>query len=536
VSLLCLSREDISSAAKRRRPVTAKSALDAWFSGNFEHCLELCDSVEPTDPDTVLQLAQLKARAHSRLGLWQDAVAILAAAFQHGGSTDEALTTRMLTGAAYVRGGQLGHGLDILTAAQHDAGSAHPTVRSEIALNRALAYFGLRDLTTAEAALSLVSPNSDIVFARALEYRGWIASARADYALAVEYFLASLDCLDTCRHYDRFLEGNALQALAHLALERLEPETWVTVAKRRETIDWSASGLARPHFWVVINAATYAFEVAGTPLDALSEGRLAEKIAPTPAARVEALCRRAATVGHSDERLARRDHTEEAYELYLALDPKSLQGDDRLVSLILAKQLALSGRVAQAKKLHAIYREHSQTSPLLAVTGDPRQRAYEKLVEGEIAEADGQKAPARRAYLDALAGYRKIGYTRRAVHAALHLGWLLNEADLFAYADEVTRHLPQRSWLRQQVQRAPTDQIIKSLRPAQRDVLHLLCVGKSIEEVAENRARSIKTIEATMTEIYKAFNVRSRVELLHELLRRGILKPASDRAEGYSLE
>jgi len=196
------------------------------------------------------------------------------------------------------------------------------------------------------------------------------------------------------------------------------------------------------------------------------------------------------------------------------------------VPLLLAKELSVSGRAEQAQKLFTLYRQQSETSPLLAVTGDPRLRAFERLVEGHIAEASDKRIRARHAYRDALSSFRSLGYKRRAVHAALRLGWLLNELHLFEYARETTRHLPPQSWLRLQVDRLPTDLILRSLRPSQRDVLRLLCRGRTISEIAEARGRSSKTIKNTVTEIYRAFRVRNRTELINEFLRRGIIQTA----------
>jgi len=316
------------------------------------------------------------------------------------------------------------------------------------------------------------------------------------------------------------------QVLATLAVERLDPATWSIVAERREKIDWSAKDIQRHRFWITLCAATYAYEIEGADLAAIKEARMAEVLAPTPAARVEALCRRAATVGRSDERLGQIDHTEAAYDLFSTLDPQAFEEYDKLVPLILAKELSLAGHVERAQRIFKLYREQSDTSPHLVITGDPRRYAFERLVEGFIAESADERARARRAYLESFTRFRALDYTRRAVHAALRLGALLNERRLFEYADRTTRHLPSRSWLRQQVENIPTDVIVRGLSRARRDVLHLLCKGLTVDEIAAQRGRSPKTIANTVTDLYRAFNVRNRAELLRELLRRGVIKPA----------
>ncbi|HEV2741311.1 MAG TPA: helix-turn-helix domain-containing protein [Candidatus Elarobacter sp.] len=499
--------------------------MDQWFAGNFEVCLVLCDEVTDADRDTLAQVALLRARALLRVDRAEDALRALDA-FPWLTTGDEAVTARMLTGAALIRSNEIARGLALLDALQEEAHDAHATVRSEIALNRALGHFCRREVDAADRALDLVETSSDIVYARALEYRGWIASARVNYALCARYFHAALEHLDTCQHYDRFTEANCAQGLATLAVERLDPATWGIVVERRAKINWTAQDIQRHRFWITLSAATYAYEIDGADLVAVTEARLAEMIAPTPAARVEALCRRAATVGRADERLGHRDHTDAAFDLFSTLDVERFEDYDKLVPLILAKELSLAGRVEQAQRVFAVYQEHSDTSPLLAVTGDPRRFAFERLVEGFIAEAAGVRTQAHHAYLDSFVRFRSIDYKRRAVHAALRLGWLLNEPELFDYADRTTRHLPARSWLRQQVESIPTDVVVRGLSPSRRDVLHLLCLGMTVEEIAAKRGRSPKTIANTVTVIYRAFNVRNRAELLTELLRRGVIKPA----------
>jgi DNA-binding CsgD family transcriptional regulator len=467
----------------------------------------------------------LRARALLRLNRTDDALRALDG-FPWRTTGDEAITARMLTGAAFIRSNEIARGLAILDALQDEAHDAHETIRSEIALNRALGHFCRREVDAADRALDLVATSADIIYARALEYRGWIACARTKYGLAASYFQAALDCLDACKHHDRYMEANCAQVLAIISLERLDLETWVFVTARRAKIDWSAKEIQRQRFWMTLTFASYAYEIEGADLVAASEARLAESIAPTPAARVDALCRRAATVGRADERLGQRDHTAAAYELFTTLDPKRFEEYDKLVPIVLSKELAVAGRVDEARKVFATYEHNAVSSPLLAITGDPTRYAFEKLIQGIVAEASDERTRAHHAYRDSFVTYRRVGYKRRAVHAALRLGWLLNEPELFDYADKTTRHLPARSWLRQQVETIPTDVIVRGLQPAQRDVLHLLCKGMTVEEIAASRNRSPKTIANTVTALFRAFSVRNRADLLHELLRRGVIKPA----------
>ncbi|MDB5026766.1 MAG: hypothetical protein JWO66_455, partial [Candidatus Eremiobacteraeota bacterium] len=217
-------------------------AMRAWFAGDFEGCLALCDRVRPNDIDTVSQLALLRARALLRTGRADEAIAVVRGAFIAHGTLDASLTARMLLGTAFVRRGDQERGLEILDAAFRESARAHPTIRSEIALNIGLAHYGLRDFASADRALDLVSADADIVHARSLEYRGWVAIARADYVAAAGHFTAALRRLDRCRRYDRFLEAHAIQALAILSAERLDRTSWMVVEERARRIEWAAPG------------------------------------------------------------------------------------------------------------------------------------------------------------------------------------------------------------------------------------------------------------------------------------------------------
>lgn len=186
----------ISSAVHRRRrtgrPSNVEASFAAWFAGDFETCLEQCDAVTARDRDTVIQIELIRTRALLRLNRTDEALNTLEKLLSALPEGDARRTAEMLLGSAHIRRGEIGRGLEILAAADAKAATAHATIRSEIALNRALGFFGRRNLNAAEGALVAVDPNSDIVFARALEYRGWIASARTDYDLAAEFFLSAL--------------------------------------------------------------------------------------------------------------------------------------------------------------------------------------------------------------------------------------------------------------------------------------------------------------------------------------------------------
>ena len=411
--------------------------MRAWFAGDFEGCLARCDRVRPSDVDMLVQTALLRARALLRLGRPQEAVTVVSGAFAAHETLDASLTAQMLLGQGYVRLGEHQRGLAILERAERNAAGAHPTIRSELALNVALGYFGLRRLERADAALDRVAPDSDIVHARALEYRGWVSAARADYARASEGFARALRRLDDCRGYDRFLEATAIQGLAMFAAERLDRQAWRFAESRAERLDWSAAGLADPRH-VIGLSLSMLYEADGRTHVALQWARAAEEAALTAGRALLATCRRAAILRAANERFAHADLVAAMKRRLERIGSAPLAGAERVLPLALAEELAYAGDVLGARALVRRHDAQPAASRML-VADDPPGAAHRAFVEAVIADAAGERRAARERYQRAFRVYREIGWVRRAALAALRLGELTGQAYLLQYARTVLR-------------------------------------------------------------------------------------------------
>lgn len=441
----------VSQQAHKARPlgrVTFSEAMRAWFAGDFEGCLALCDRVRPSDVDMVSQLALLRARALLRLGRTQEAIAVVSGAFIAHGTLDASLTARMLLGQAQVRLGEHERGLAMLEQAYAGANGAHPTIRSEIALNVGLAYYGLRKLEEADAAFDCVDDGADIVHARALEYRAWVAVARTDYAAATRFFGDALRRLDACRRYDRFLEAHAIQGIALLAAERLDRVAWLQAEPRALRFDWGAGGLAQPYHLMAIHVSAI-YEAEGRLREALRATHDAERAAISPAHALYAQIRRAAILRTIGERYAHDDLVASIRRGLDGIAPSSLQGDLRWLPLGLAEEIAHAGDVFGARALVKRFRDLPAPSRMSAMADDPRDEAYQLFVDAVVADAAGELRDAHARYQRAFQIYHRIGYERRALLAALRLGELTGQAYLLEYVDHTLRKLSERSPLRE---------------------------------------------------------------------------------------
>ena len=496
--------------------------MGAWFAGSFERCLELCDAVRHRDPATRTNIALLRARALLRLGRPDDALSALRDAAAIPTGTDESITTRMLTGAAYVRGGDVGAGLSILLSAAADARTAHRTIRSELALNIGLGYYSRRDFDAADRAFSNVARDADIVYARAMHCRARIAQARGNNDRAAALCASALQQLDECRHRDAFFEANTTRLLAHLALERLDREAWSVVAARRSRIDATAAGLAEPLFWTAYCASSFSLDVEGDAVGAAREARLAETLAPSDAYRVLGRCKRASVARHAGERNAHRDHVESAFELFATLSVDTFSADEKIVPAVLAEELAGVDR-SRASAIFAAFQASAPLAPIY-VSQSPSNEAFRALVEGTITEGRGDIPGTLERYRRAFDLYARIRYVRRGATAALQIARLTGDRKMRAYAERVTAHLSAQSWMRQDVE-ALAHQGTK-LTDVQREVLHLICQGKSNPEIARLRNRSLHTVRNLVARLFEIFEVKSREELAVECVRRGIYNRA----------
>ncbi|HEY0395660.1 MAG TPA: helix-turn-helix transcriptional regulator [Candidatus Elarobacter sp.] len=511
--------------------MTLADARQAFFDGDFERCLVLCDAVRTPNNPMRFEVAVLRARVHLRLDRGDRALEALRAVEFTALTVDQYVTAQMLIGAAYVRVGQKLHGEAILGEAEAMAADAHPTVRAELLLQLAIAKFRLGSYDEADRLLAAVGADQDVVHAHATEYRGWVAQARGDFAAAAGWFRAALSALTTSRRRDRYVEAKSLYGLAALAPELLLTEDWPSVESRVRAFDWSASGLTTWRFWVSI-AASMMSETIGDEAGACRWARHAEQTAEAAGYRVVALCRLAAVFRGLRERNAHAEFVERARELYDSIDVRHLGADLQQLPLYLGEEAAHSSELSAADALLAQYRTVIRPALKSSSGESDRYDAMEHSVEALLFDSRGDNAKAVRAFSDAFHVLARLGYRRRAAAVALRLARLTGKSRYVTYVEESLRGASPRFWMSRDLRELVSGDG-PSVTETEMKILRLLVQGKTYKEIAGERRASAKTVGHHVQSLFRKFGVNSRGELTATALQRGVVSMHHD-ARGRS--
>jgi DNA-binding CsgD family transcriptional regulator len=431
----------------------------------------------------------------------------------------------MLVASARIRQDDPDTGIAILREAADQAADAHFAVRSEIALCTALGYWAKRDLDTAETYLALVDPRSDIIHARALELQGWCHSGRQNHRQAAHSFQAALLRLDTCKARDVAISAMALCTLAIFAAELFDPTLARFVENRCESMEWS-TGTAVHRYLTTMHGALY-HEFAGNTVQAYSLAAQAREIAPTIPFQASAWSLSSAIARNAGEFFSSIYFARRAQELLDAIDPRELVGEERF-AILDAAECCAHFDPEKAVELSARYWGLAPLDALQSLAGDPRLAADETYISGVIAEAKGECARAQTCYRTSFEMFRDIGYVRRAVkcgHALLKLSaddevrrYLVEQ--LAATNNYISASLKGHSEAANPIDPLEQHPIVASLPRAQREVVVLLCQGKTNREIAQLRNLGEQTVKNMLTKhIFRAFGVSSRAALVSTCLR-----------------
>lgn len=509
-----------------KKHASVADARLAYLEGEFGRCLEICANIRVGTLATASEVALITARAYLRTGRPYDAQRTLLDTRDTHTTLDESLTAEMLLATARIRQGDADTGIAMLAEAQRRSGGAHFAIRSEIALCTALGHWAKREIDLAETCLERVDPRSDIIHARALELQAWCHSARRDYRRSAEYFRLTLLRLDECAMNDRAIKATAISSLAIFAAELFDAEIARFVEMRAQDMDWPAE--LREHHYVTLEHQALFAEFSGNTVKAYQLAAQAREHAATVPAEIFgwALCSsiaRNAGEGYSAFVFAQR-----ARDLLGTFDARELYGEERFSILSVAENWAHFDPKLAAE-LYATYRGLSPIDPMLALAGDSRQTADETHIAGVIAQASGDHDRAVTCYREAFQTFRDLSYVRRAIRSAHALLALCDDADVRRYTLERlagTSNYVTDSLRRQEDAggaELERDPILASLPRSQREVVGLICLGKTNKEIAQLRNVGEQTIKNMLTKsVFPAFGVSCRAALVSACLREGV--------------
>jgi DNA-binding CsgD family transcriptional regulator len=502
--------------------MTLSVIREAFFRGEFEACLGLCDAFRPRDAKDAVEIALLRARCLIPLGRSEHAIEVLRAARLRDDQHDEYLTGRVLLSAAYVNLGQYDRGLDLAREAYEKLDEAHPTVRAEVTANLGMAHFWKGEYARAGRVLEGVPADADIVYAQALVYRGYVAWASSDYAGSVDKFRDALSTLDVCEHRDRFIEARCIFGLTYLCGELPRLDLWPEVAERIQRFDWTVSGVVTWRYWVAVEASFIA-EVLGEMADSTRWAKLAEQLAPDDSARIAAWCRLAARFGRYDEPSAHAYFVDKAREMYEAM-PSDVRrsAEQRSLPLAIADETVYGATPMAAAPLLTYYAE----AILPTMRGHAQERVLEAshaMILGHFEERRGNRARAEEAYLRSFERFGSLGFLRRAAIVAYRLFVMTGDQQYEAFITDVLRDASPAYWVKARMTKSRTE---ARLSKRHLDILPLVAQGLKNKEIAAVRGGSPWTARNTVREAITLLGVRNRAELASVAAQLGLLQPA----------
>jgi hypothetical protein len=364
-----------------------------------------------------------------RLARYTEAEAVLSAAGGHT-TTDAQITSSMLLAMARISLGMPDDGLQILQGASEAASGSHRSIRSEIELYRAYAYFAKRDMLPALRHIGRVAVDSDVIHARSLQLQGFIYSWLGRKRDAAAAYAAALSRLDNCRRYDFVVGAAATAGLSVIAYEINDLALMRMVETRYATMKWPVGNTRyRVHIegyrhQIEANIGDHA-DFSGDPAKAAAFHALALKTASgnasTQAGSFALLSRIA---GHARDHAAARAHLASAWKILDALDAESIEDNiETPWAFVETIRQTAAYDVARARELSARHAK-LKTNPLAIHAGSFQHTALMLFVEGLMLKAEGDLPTARQRLHEAHEAFRICELTPEAIETAHWLAML----------------------------------------------------------------------------------------------------------------
>lgn len=493
------------------RPLHASPALEEaerlWHAAEYSHCLTFLESA-PLSAERFL----IAARAAYRLR-----------------RADVALA-QLEQGDAYFLEPEQRAQADALSAVMHQMRSEER--QSRVFAERALALCAKHECAGAANMLALRAWMRDDhaecarqiasaersrdqnARAYALSIRSWIHGSRREFREQAELLQQALRLTLSAPLPDVGLAAVTLQTLTNYCREVYLPEIFSASCEAADRLAWT--GDTQLMQYTTLRHIAWTHALAGRYVLGIRQLMRARELAPTDAFRVLSILDASWIAFASEERLNAQAHLANAVEAIERIDWQAASGDE-LAALLLAAELSAPHDARQARRLLEQYAGlKGSISPHLGVAHHRAFDPMERCTQALLAYAGGEVGPARRMAKEAFREFRSLGYEWRAARCALMLyRWGCGEKWLAA-ARENAIHYP-RSFIGAELSRIASDSTcepLTKLTPRQREVVHLLIAGQSIDDVAAALKTSRNTVRVHIGRIHRALGVRNRIELI----------------------
>jgi hypothetical protein len=342
-------------------------------------------------------------------------------------TVDAQATSSMLLAMAHIRRGMPGSGQELLEEANWQFNKVHPSIRSEIALYEAYAFFAKRDIASALQAIAKVEPGADIIHARALQLQGFCHSWLGRKREAGASFVGALARLDTCRLRDDIVGATALAGLSVIGYELNDRRVMQLVEDRYSSMQWPLSA-ARFRHQIEISIAYHADFIGDNKhardfaLKALQtgEGNLSLQIGSySQLARIE---------GHSYDVAAAKSWLDAAWRCLNEINDRDIQGVSETTWAVLEfiRESALYD-LARSRGVYSRYKTLRNNS-LTMYSGGLQNAAGILFTEGFLSLSGNDITVARQCFLDAFKMFRTCDFTPEATESAYWLTVLGDES------------------------------------------------------------------------------------------------------------
>jgi DNA-binding NarL/FixJ family response regulator len=491
-----------------------------FFSALYEECIEACAEMQMPSAEERSELTLLSGRSLLRLGRFGEVESVLA---QPQPSLDASLTSTMLVSMARLLRGSPDEALEILQAITTQVGAAHQSVSSEFELCLAAVDFAKRDIHSSLDHLLKIRVDSDVIHAQALVTQGfcyhWLGKQRD----AATSFVAALIRLDECEQPDAFVAASAMSGLSTAALHLTDVSLMRVVQDRMSKMDWSRN-MIRARSVAEANIVSLAI-FTGDLERAASLALHSIAAASSVTSRAGKYSQLATIARHAGDRFIPHCYMEAAWRgLSEHLDVDIQSGEPTGEVLLNVIQESAAYDAARSRKLSSVYKR-SQTYRMDESGSPDLLRARERYIEGSILKAESSNSKAQECFREAHEIFRRCDSTLYAIESAYALALLGDEA-MYWYSFGALAGV--QNWMTEGLARRPStmpstmkdglraerQSILTNLTPSQREVVGMVCAGKSNPEIAALRRTSVQTVKNLLTaHIFPAFGVTNRIEL-----------------------